>query len=210
MYHDRLIQVMQEVITKFEQRFKKPAVPAIKSGDTVRVYQKVREAGKERVQVFEGIVIKTMRMASLTASISVRRVASGVGVEKTYQLHSPQITQVQVVRRGKVRRNFLTYMRARSGKSARITEREFDLTKANVKSEPKAHKEPGVQDDSADVKAEASEQKAESTIDTGSKPGKTSDKPKAEAPAEPVVDKSAEKKAKAEAFRQAQAAKNQK
>jgi len=110
----------------------KKAVVDVKSGDTVRVHQKIREGGKERIQIFEGLVIRSSRKNSLTSSFTVRRVASGIGVEKTFMIHSPNILKVEVVRRSKVRRNYLTYMRARTGKSARLSSVDFDKSAVNT------------------------------------------------------------------------------
>jgi large subunit ribosomal protein L19 len=132
------IKVLEEmsVINAIENKYKKPHVVDVRSGDTVRVHQKVREGSKERVQVFEGLVIKTAKPGSHTSSITVRRIASGVGVEKTYLLHSPLITKIQVVKRSKVRRNYLSYMRARTGKSARLTSVDFDQEEVKKIPEP--------------------------------------------------------------------------
>ncbi len=112
----------------------------VRSGDTVRVHQKIKEGSKERVQVFEGVVIRTDRKGSLTSSVTVRRIASGVGVEKSFMLHSPTVVKVEVTKRSKVRRKYLTYLRARSGKSARMTGVSFNKDKVNaandIKEEP--------------------------------------------------------------------------
>ena len=110
---------------------KKKAVVDVRSGDTVRVSQKIKEGDKHRTQVFEGTVIRTDRKASHTARIVVRKVASGVGVEKSFLLHSPLVEKVEIVRRGKVRRNNLSYLRNRSGKSARLTSKDFDRHAVN-------------------------------------------------------------------------------
>ncbi len=123
---------MHPAITTLEQNYRKSAVPSVRSGDTVRVHQKIREGNKQRIQVFEGVVIRTHRMNSLSATITVRRIASGVGVEKTYLLNSPNIDRVEVMRRAKVRRNFLSYLRGRRGKSARLHEVGFDKEAVNV------------------------------------------------------------------------------
>lgn len=123
---------MFELIQKVEQKYRKHAVVDVRTGDTVKVYQKVREGSKERVQMFEGVVIRTDRKDSLSSSITVRRIASGVGVEKTYLLHSPLVTKVEVVKRSKVRRKYLTYLRERSGKSARLTAVAFDREAVNT------------------------------------------------------------------------------
>ncbi|MEX0932220.1 MAG: 50S ribosomal protein L19 [Candidatus Saccharimonadales bacterium] len=116
---------MQELLQKLEKSQHKGKIPVIKSGDTVRVHQKVREGGKERVQVFEGVVIRVRKTNALQASITVRRIASGVGVEKTFMMHSPNIGKVTIERRSKTRRNYLSYLRKRTGKSSRMREREF-------------------------------------------------------------------------------------
>jgi large subunit ribosomal protein L19 len=137
---------MQSVIKQLEDSFKKPVVVDVKSGDTVRVHQKIKEGTKERVQVFEGLVIRTDRSKSHTASITVRRMSSGVGVEKSYMLHSPLVVKVEVTKRSKVRRNYLTYMRKRTGKSARLTGVNFDKSAVNaandVKPEPAVEEAP--------------------------------------------------------------------
>ncbi len=123
---------MQSVVQKIEQKYKKHAVVDVQSGDTVKVSQKIKEGNKERVQMFEGLVIRTDRPNSHTSSITVRRIASGVGVEKTYVLHSPLLVKVEVVKRSKVRRNYLGYMRALRGKSARLSGVDFDKSSVNT------------------------------------------------------------------------------
>lgn len=122
---------MQSVIAKVNEKFKKRQVVDVMSGDTVKVHQKIREGNKERVQIFEGLVIRATRKNSHTSSITVRRIASGVGVEKTYLLHSPLVLKIEVVKRSKVRRNYLTYMRDRTGKAARLTGMAFDKDAVN-------------------------------------------------------------------------------
>ena len=123
---------MHPAIAEIEKRQTKSAIPQVQSGDTVRVHQRIREGNKQRIQVFEGVVIRTHRMNSVSAVITVRRIASGVGVEKTYLLHSPNVDKVEVLRRGQVRRNFLSYLRERRGKSARLKEIDFDRVAANA------------------------------------------------------------------------------
>jgi large subunit ribosomal protein L19 len=123
---------MESVARKVSDKQKKKAVVDIRPGDTVRVHQKIREGGKERIQVFEGLVIKASRKNSLTSNFIVRRIASGVGVEKSFLIHSPNILKVEVVRRSKVRRNYLTYMRELTGKSARLSGIEFDKEAVNA------------------------------------------------------------------------------
>ncbi len=117
---------MSDLVKEIADAQKKPAVVDVRSGDTVRVYQKIQEGNKSRIQMFEGVVIRTDRKSSLTSRITVRRIASGVGVEKSYLLHSPLVEKVEVVKRSKVRRNYLSYLRQRFGKSARLTGKAFD------------------------------------------------------------------------------------
>lgn len=132
---------MQSVIQKIEEKFKKGAVVNVKSGDTVKVHQKIREGNKERVQIFQGMVIRTDRKGSHTSRITVRRIASGVGVEKSFLLHSPLVLKVEVTKRSKVRRNYLTYMRERTGKAARLTSIDFDRQAVNEVKDVKAEEE---------------------------------------------------------------------
>src|SRR5215216_3090600 len=119
------------VIQAINQKYRKSAVVDVRSGDTVKVHQKIREGAKERVQIFQGLVIRTDRKGSHTSRITVRRIASGVGVEKSFLLHSPLVLKVEVTKRSKVRRNYLTYMRQRTGKSARLTGVDFDRNAVN-------------------------------------------------------------------------------
>ena len=123
---------MQSVIQTISDSFKKSAVVDVRTGDTVRVHQRVREGNKERVQVFQGLVIRTSRKGSQTSSITVYRIASGVGVERSFLMHSPLILKVEVTKRSKVRRNYLTYMRERTGKAARMVGVEFDREAVNA------------------------------------------------------------------------------
>ena len=119
------------LIQKVNDEQKKAQVVDVRSGDTVRVHQKIKEGNKERIQMFEGVVIRTDNKGQQTSRITVRKVASGIGVEKSFLLHSPLVEKVEVVRRAKVRRNFLSYLRQRSGKSARLTAVQFDREAVN-------------------------------------------------------------------------------
>ena len=121
-----------ELIKKVNDAQKKNAVLDVKSGDTVRVHQKIKEGNKERIQIFEGVVIRTDRKKSHTARITVRKIASGVGVEKSFLLHSPLVEKIEIVRRAKVRRNYLSFLRNRSGKSARLKPVAFDREAVNT------------------------------------------------------------------------------
>ncbi len=131
---------MQSVIQTIEERQKKAEVVDVRPGDTVKVHQKIQEAGKERIQIFQGLVIRVDRKGSLSSRIVVRRLASGVGVEKSFLLHSPLVTKVEVTKRSKVRRNYLTYMRERTGKSARLGNVAFDKEKVNTVRDEAAEK----------------------------------------------------------------------
>jgi large subunit ribosomal protein L19 len=155
---------MESVIQKIEAKQKKKAVVAVKSGDTVRVHQEVVEGSKKRVQIFEGLVIRVSRRSSLTSTFTVRRLASGVGVEKTFLIHAPSILKIEVMRRSKVRRNYLTYMRQRTGKRARLSNVDFDREAVNAVHDKHAEEEEArlkedtakaAQDDAANKAAEA-------------------------------------------------------
>lgn len=132
---------MHALITQVESKFLKKQVVDVRSGDTVKVHQRIKEGSKERIQIFEGLVIRTDRKDSLTSTITVRRIASGVGVEKSFLLHSPLVEKVEVVKRSKVRRKYLTYMRKRSGKSARLAAVDFDKNAVNDVTDPEAEAE---------------------------------------------------------------------
>jgi large subunit ribosomal protein L19 len=132
---------MQSVVQKIEEKYKKGAVVDVKSGDTVRVHQKIREGNKERVQIFQGLVIRTDRKDSHTSRITVRRISSGIGVEKSFLLHSPLVLKIEVTKRSKVRRNYLSYMRKLTGKAARLTGVDFDREAVNAIHDKKAEQE---------------------------------------------------------------------
>ena len=102
-----------------------PNIPVLAPGDTVKVGAKIVEGDRERIQVFQGVVIR-IRKGGISANFTVRRVAYGVGVERTFPLHSPLIEKVEVVRHGKVRRAKLYYLRGLSGKASRLKERRVD------------------------------------------------------------------------------------
>lgn len=119
------------MIDQITKKYFKPSVVDVHSGDTVKVHQKIKEGNKERIQIFQGLVIKTSQPKSHMSRITVRRIASGVGVEKSFLLHSPLVVKVEVTKRSKVRRNYLTYMRQRTGKSARLSSVDFDRKEVN-------------------------------------------------------------------------------
>ena len=108
-----------DLIKSITQDYERTDIPAFGIGDTVKVYIKVREGNKERIQVFEGYVLKKQN-GGISETFTVRKLSSGVGVEKTFPVHSPRIEKVELVRKGDVRRAKLNYMRERTGKAARI------------------------------------------------------------------------------------------
>lgn len=120
------------VLKKIGDAQKKKAIVDVRSGDTVKVTQKIKEGEKFRFQVFEGVVIRVDRKESHTARIVVRKIASGIGVEKSFLMHSPLVEKIEIVKRAKVRRNNLSYLRNRSGKSARLTAKDFDRIAVNT------------------------------------------------------------------------------
>ena len=150
------------ILQKIGEEQKKKKVVDVRSGDTVKVTQKIKEGEKFRLQVFEGVVIRTDRKDSHTARITVRKIASGVGVEKSFLIHSPLVEKIEIVKRSKVRRNNLSYLRARSGKSARLSAKDFDRAAVNdvtVEEEPEAKEEAPAEEIKEEAPAE--EPKAE-------------------------------------------------
>ena len=111
-----------EIIREIEQEQLKSDIPAFQAGDTIRVYAKIKEGARERIQMFEGIVVRRTG-GGIRENVTVRRLSSGVGVEKTWPLNSPSIDHIQVMRHGKVRRAKLNYLRDRVGKAAKVNEK---------------------------------------------------------------------------------------
>ena len=112
-----------DVLSSVTNEYMKSDIPAFNVGDTVKVHVKIKEGNRERIQIFEGFVLKRQG-GGIGETFTVRRIASGVGVEKTFPLHSPLVEKIEVVRRGRVRRARLHYMRQRTGKSAKIKTRK--------------------------------------------------------------------------------------
>ena len=112
---------MNDIIKKIEAAQLKEAAPEFHVGDTVKVYGKIKEGNRERIQVFEGTVLKRQG-GGARETFTVRKNSNGIGVEKTWPLHSPNVEKVEVVRRGKVRRAKLNYLRDRVGKKAKVKE----------------------------------------------------------------------------------------
>lgn len=110
-----------EIIKELEKEQLKESAPVFNVGDTVRVHNRIKEGNRERIQIFEGTVLKIQGGGART-TFTVRKESSGIGVEKTWPLHSPNVAKIEVVRHGKVRRAKLNYLRERTGKSARVKE----------------------------------------------------------------------------------------
>lgn len=112
---------MSDIIKEIEKEQMKQETPNFGVGDTVKVYAKIKEGEKERIQVYEGVVLKIQNGSNRT-TFTVRKVSNGVGVEKTWPFHSPNVEKIEVVRKGKVRRAKLFYLRDRVGKKAKVKE----------------------------------------------------------------------------------------
>lgn len=124
-----------EVFTK--EQLKK-GLPGVKPGDTVKIYQKIREKDKERLQFFEGVVLARKHGKGISATITVRKIVGGVGVEKIFPIHSPNIEKIEILKRGKVRRAKLYYLRDAKGKKSRLKRKDFaDILVWEKPEEPK-------------------------------------------------------------------------
>ncbi|MGN0659580.1 MAG: 50S ribosomal protein L19 [Emergencia sp.] len=111
------------ILDSVAQDYLKKEVPAFNVGDTVRVHVKIKEGNRERIQIFEGFVLKRQN-GGIAETFTVRRIASGVGVEKTFPVHSPWVEKIEVIKKGDVRRARLHYMRGRTGKAAKIKSKD--------------------------------------------------------------------------------------
>ena len=182
-----------DIIKSIEHEHLKEKIPVLKVGNTVRVHQRIKEGNRERVQVFEGIIIKKQG-GGLNATFTVRRIASGVGVEKTFLIHSPLVEKVELVRVGKARRAKLYYLRDRVGKAAktkeqigaRIEDKEITV-KATIEEEPVVEEK---------VEAPVEEAKTVETEATPVEEVKTEEAPKAEEPAKEEVKEDATEETK--------------
>jgi len=116
--------IMDPRISLVEKKFQKEGIPAFGAGDTVRVHVRVSEGSRERIQVFEGVVI-ARKHGGINETFTVRKISGGIGVERIFPLHCPSIDKIELKRQGRVRRAKLYYLRSRSGKAARIREKRF-------------------------------------------------------------------------------------
>ena len=168
---------MSNAIEEITSSFKKKSVVNVRSGDTVRVHQRIKEGNKERVQVFQGLVIKTSKSGGHQSRILVRRIASGIGVEKSFLVHSPLVVKIEVTKRSKVRRNYLSYMRNRTGKSARLAGVGFDKVAVNTVEEENKEDAASTNTEPVDAVIESDEPKSE-VIETIEAEDKTKEKDK--------------------------------
>ena len=111
------------ILDSVAQDYLKKEIPAFNLGDTLRVHVKIKEGNRERIQIFEGFVLKRQN-GGIAETFTVRRIASGVGVEKTFPIHSPWVEKIEVIKKGQVRRARLHYMRGRTGKAAKIKSKD--------------------------------------------------------------------------------------
>lgn len=128
---------MKEIIS-FSQKYLKKNLPDLRPGDKVKVFQRVKEGDKERLQAFEGVVLGVKHGRGISATFTVRKISAGIGVERIFPLHSPMIEKIEVARHSKVRRAKLYYLRGRKGKQARM---KFGLEKPDLSSEALAEEE---------------------------------------------------------------------
>ena len=182
-----------DIIKSIEHEHLKEKIPVLKVGNTVRVHQRIKEGNRERIQVFEGIIIKKQG-GGLNATFTVRRIASGVGVEKTFLIHSPLVEKVELVRVGRARRAKLYYLRDRVGKAAktkeqigaRIEDKEITV-KATIEEEPVVEEK---------LEAPVEEAKTVETEATPVEEAKTEEAPKAEEPVKEEVKEEASEETK--------------
>lgn len=190
------------IIDQITDEYKKSDIPSFKVGDTVRVHIKIKEGTRERIQIFEGFVLKRQH-GGVNETFTVRRIASGVGVEKTFPLHSPRIDKIEVVKKGRVRRAKLNYMRERTGKSAKIKARvlteEQIAAEAAAEAAEKAEVEAQAAEAAAkEAEAKAAEAKAEPAAETAEAPAAEAAETEAAAEAEAPAAEPAEAEAPAE------------
>jgi len=151
---------MSNKTEEFTKKQLKQGLPEIKPGDTVKVYQRIKEKNKERIQAFEGVVLARKHGKGITATITVRRVVAGVGVEKIFPIHSPVIEKIEILKRSKVRRAKLYYLRQAKGRKAKLKRKEFSDVLVWEKEEPKkeeSKEEPA--EDKKDTKEQESDKK---------------------------------------------------
>lgn len=131
---------MSSILQKFDKDQLKE-LPDIRPGDTIKVHQKIKEGDKERIQIFEGLVIARKHGKGISAMITVRKVIEGIGVERIFPIHSPAIDKIEVIRRGKVRRAKLYYLRTAKGKKAKLKRKDLSVAIADEPAEVAGNEE---------------------------------------------------------------------
>lgn len=154
---------MNQVLKTIEEKYTKK-VPALRPGDTVRVHQKIKEGNKERIQVFEGVVLR-VKGSGIKSSFLVRKISFGIGIEKNFLIYSPNIAKIEVKKRAKVRQAYLGYLRNLRGKSARLRDKQFDTLAVNVKDEPEQPEETPEAKEDAEITELSPEEMAEPTAE---------------------------------------------
>ena len=130
---------MSKILDQFNKLQINSTVPDVKVGDTIKVHQKIKEADKERIQIFEGVVIARKHGKGISSTITVRKVIEGIGVERIFPVNSPVIAKIEIVRSGKTRRSKLYYLRTAKGKKGRLKKKEFSaaiITEEPVEPKP--------------------------------------------------------------------------
>lgn len=169
------------IIDQITEEYKKSDIPAFRVGDTVKVHIKIKEGTRERIQIFEGFVLKRQH-GGVNETFTVRRIASGIGVEKTFPVHSPRIEKIEIVKKGNVRRARLNYMRERTGKSAKIKAKV--LTDEQIAAEEAAEAAAKAEIEAKTAAAAAAAEKAEADAKTAAEAeAKAAAEPAAEEPA---------------------------
>lgn len=138
---------MSKLLDQFNQSQLKKDLPDIRPGDTIKVHQKIKEGDKERIQIFEGVVIAKKHGKGVSATITVRKIVDGVGVERVFPIHSPSVEKFEVVKHGKVRRAKLYYLRTAKGKKAKLKRKDFAAAIAEEPTKESEETNPGTQAD---------------------------------------------------------------
>ena len=186
------------LINEITKEYQKNDIPKFHVGDTVKVHIKIKEGARERIQIFEGFVLKKQN-GGVSETFTVRKISSGVGVEKTFPLHSPRIEKIELVKEGEVRRAKLNYMRSRTGKSAKIrakiyTEEQLAAEKAAIEAAKAEAKTKAKAEAEAKAAEEAAKAEAEAKVKEEADAAKEAEAAKAEAPTE-VADEAKEAEA---------------
>jgi len=166
------------------QQHQTKKMPVLKAGMTIRVHQKIKEGEKERIQIFEGLVIKISAGYGIDKTFTVRKIVEGIGVEKIFPIHSPNVAKIEVIKKSKIRRSKLYYMRKLFGKSARLKGRFVSDEEKEREMEGGVDEEPEVLEEAPAVEAEAAPEAEEKPAETPEEP-KPEEAATPEAPAEP-------------------------